>query len=161
MQLRHTFFTLAISKLIISISITVLQFRHSNKTINQSKKLNRCQSVFVSLSLCPASFLTAVSGDLPPYKYRTDSNNPTVCLRFPQYVIRFTELWMAQCQRFRKEADPTPFRELIMCAGDLKWRPKTTRRDRLGALRSCLVPNAKQVAAASRSYVKCMRQFIV
>ena len=26
-----------------------------------------------------------------------DSNNPTVCLRFPQYVIRFTELWMAQC----------------------------------------------------------------
>jgi len=26
-----------------------------------------------------------------------DSNNPTVCLRLPQYVIRFTELWMAQC----------------------------------------------------------------
>ena len=55
------------------------------------------ESVSVSPLLFSRFILTAVAGDLPPYNYGTESNNPTVCLHLPQYVIGFTELRTAQC----------------------------------------------------------------
>jgi hypothetical protein len=53
--------------------------------------------VRIAFSMLLVHFDSRLSGDLPPYKYWRNSNKPTVCLRFPQYVIRFTELWMARC----------------------------------------------------------------